>query len=288
MFRFVFTLIVLYSQVCIGQTLKLEGKIYRANSLEGLPYVTIAIKNSSKGTVSGLNGEFTLNALPTDSILFSSVGFQHKTIIASNISSSVFITEDVTELKEVIIQTNKRIKKAIIGNHKSKTKILFGGANQYCFLLKNEKGIDGVLEELYFNVEPNLDKNVRAETTVKIHLYENRNNTPGEDLLKENLIVTVKKNSKKLTVDVSNLSVAIPIDGIFIGIDLLGTTDEAGKFNPYNRNSTPLNLRVEFSDDNSFVTYSKFFGTEWSQVSFPNRNGTNTKVSAKFSAKVIY
>lgn len=283
-----FIVVLLLAQLCQGQTLTLEGIVNQSNSSKSLPYVSIGVKGSTKGTVTDLSGKFFINVTSSDTLVFSTIGFTPKIIAVSEFKSPVILEEEIVKLNEVVVHSGKQINQAILGNTKAKTRFLFGGSNQYALLLKNDKKTEGILEELIFNVQPDLEKDNHYETIFKLRLYKNENNYPGQDLLTESITVVLKKKEKKIFANVSDLGIVIRAEGLFIGIDLLGFIDEKKSFIPYNRKKTPLNLRIQFSEGESFITYGKFFGTDWKKVATQDRNGNSINVSAKFGAKVSY
>jgi hypothetical protein len=89
--------------MCHGQTLILEGVIYQSNSSKGLPYVSVGIKGSAKGTVTDSVGNFSLTATSSDSLMISFVGFKPRTIPIREFKSPVFLEEEVFRLKEVVV-----------------------------------------------------------------------------------------------------------------------------------------------------------------------------------------
>jgi hypothetical protein len=281
-------LIFFSAQLCIGQTQVIEGVLYKSNSSEALPYIAIGIKGTSKGTVTDLNGKFSIHTSLTDSLVFSCVGFHSRTIAVNDFGSPFYLTEKVTQLNEVVFNSKRALRKGLVGNTRTKTVYLFGGSNQYACLLKNDLKDTGILEELYFNIQPDRNKENQHETAIRIRLYANEGNQPGKDLTTEDIIFKINKKARILAIDVSKQLIELPPEGVFVGLDLLGVYNQQGEFIPYNRNQTPLNLRIEFSEGDSNLTYKKFFGTGWSMVTAKNRNGDNVKVSAKFGAKVIY
>lgn len=287
------TIIILFilslTHICIGQSTTITGVVFKENPKEFLPFVSIAIKNSSKGTISDLNGGFSIAAHTDDTLLVSSVGYKAKTIPVVIFDGTITLEENVTTLSEITIHAKrKKTIRTHIGNLKGKTDYILGGSNQYAFLLKNDRYTTGRIEELYFNIQPDISKDNRQETTVRIRLYKNVNNTPGEDLLNESIVVRVKRNLKNLSIDLTEYSIALPEEGVFIGLDLLGTTDEKNVFTPYDRHKSPLNLRIEFTKNNLHPTYRKFFGTNWTRVKSLTRAGQATDISAKFGAKVTF
>ncbi len=73
---------------------------------ETLVSASIIIKNSTKGVLADLDGKFELNALPTDSLIFSFIGCQSQTISVSDLKENqVIVMEDDPRLldEEIII-----------------------------------------------------------------------------------------------------------------------------------------------------------------------------------------
>ncbi|MCU0383907.1 MAG: carboxypeptidase-like regulatory domain-containing protein [Cyclobacteriaceae bacterium] len=271
----------------IGQTIKIEGSIKNQSSLKGLPFCSIAIKGTSKGTISTESGEFSLSADKKDTIVISSIGFKQKVLAAENMPRLIFLEESITELNELTIRANRKFKRKTIGN-KSKSRYLFGGYNQYAFLIQNTIKEVGIIKNITIHLQPNIDKDNRFETVLRIRFYENDNNSPGADLLSNNIIIRIKENSKTISLDVSKYGIELPLIGNFVGIDLLGTYDLEGKFIPYNTNFKPVNIRLRFSEEANHITLSKFFGTDWRKVQYPGRDGNTNNVSALITAEINY
>ncbi|HEY4651322.1 MAG TPA: carboxypeptidase-like regulatory domain-containing protein [Pontibacter sp.] len=274
-------------QFSFGQTI--NAVIFKDGTKEKLPYVSIGIKNKPKGTISDLDGKFTLNANSDDTLIFSSVGYKQFVVPASKVGAAVYLQEDAKELDEVVVKSDSKLRTAEIGNIKAKRTMLFGGTNQYAMLLKSDIADNAVLDELYFNLNPDIFEDNRWESTVKIRVYANDNGRPGKDLLTQNLVLQLNKKQKKLKVDVTNYAITIPREGVFIGFDFMGYLDNNNNFVPYSRDNRPLNLRVEFTEAQpDKVSLIKFFGTDWYPVYYPDKAGVKTQASAKFGAKVSY
>jgi hypothetical protein len=59
---------------------QLYGVVMTADSLKGIPAVSIVIKGQNRGTISNEQGVFSIVALKGDQIEFTSIGFKPKTI----------------------------------------------------------------------------------------------------------------------------------------------------------------------------------------------------------------
>jgi len=63
---------------------QLYGVVMTADSLKGLPAVSVVIKNSNRGTMTNEQGVFSIVVLKNDEVEFTSVGFKPKTIRIPN------------------------------------------------------------------------------------------------------------------------------------------------------------------------------------------------------------
>ncbi|WP_126974167.1 carboxypeptidase-like regulatory domain-containing protein [Gynurincola endophyticus] len=59
---------------------QIYGIVMTADSLEGIPAVTVFIKGQNRGTITNDQGVFSIVALKGDSIEFTSIGFKPKTV----------------------------------------------------------------------------------------------------------------------------------------------------------------------------------------------------------------
>lgn len=285
---FFFVLVTGWSLPCIGQTSPISGTVMKSNSSEVLPFVTIAVKNTVRGTVTDGQGRFTIDTNSSDSLIISSIGFKKRIILASQITNIIFIEEETKILNEVVVSSAKHNRKVDLGNLKQKTVFAAGGSNQYTKLFVNKAEGEGMLESITFSFQPEAKKYGRYMTAIMIRVYQNNNGLPGNDLLLEKVIIPIKENQKSLVVDLGMYNINFPAEGLFVGFDFVGFYDGSEIFTPYSKLKTPANLRVEFAKADSSDTFNKFFGTSWQKVSHTDRNGNKIPVSAKFAVRVIY
>lgn len=283
-----FILVTGLSLPCFGQTVSLSGTVMRTGSSEVLPFVTIGVQGTTRGTVTDEKGRFTIETAAVDSIIFSSVGFKEIIVPSKQVGDTIYLDEEPELLKEVVVSSTKRPKRIDIGNLKDKTVLAMGGANQYAKLFVNEVSREGVLELLNINFQPEAKKYGRYMTAIMIRVYQNNKGLPGADVLLEKLIVPIRENQKSISIELAKYGIVFPVEGLFVGLDFLGYYDEVGIFSSYDRLKTPTNLRIEFARAESVDTYIKFFGTSWRKVSPPDRNGEKNTISAKFGIWVSY
>ncbi|GEC72511.1 TonB-linked outer membrane protein, SusC/RagA family [Flavobacterium flevense] len=100
---FVFTLIsFLCFSVSHGQAKSVKGTVTSKGEL--LFGVNIIIKNTTKGTVTDIDGNFNINASPNDILIVSYLGYQTKEITVGDKSVlKVVLQEDTSKLEEVVV-----------------------------------------------------------------------------------------------------------------------------------------------------------------------------------------
>src|SRR5690606_40264382 len=88
-----------------AQNIQVSGTVLEKNSDLGIPGVNILIKSSNRGTVSDIDGNFSLEVANGQTLVFSSIGIQNQEItIGPNNSSKlqVYLVESATDLGEVV------------------------------------------------------------------------------------------------------------------------------------------------------------------------------------------
>jgi len=103
-----------------AQTVDVEGTVTDATLGQPLPGVNIIIKNTSQGTSTDFDGNFTLKDVPVNSVLvISYLGFQTKEITILNDNRlDIILEEDAESLNEIVVigygtQTKKEVTGAV-------------------------------------------------------------------------------------------------------------------------------------------------------------------------------
>ncbi|WP_342083194.1 SusC/RagA family TonB-linked outer membrane protein [Dyadobacter sp. OTU695] len=96
---------LLISHAVHAQTREITGKVISKADSSSLPGVTVRIAGSQSGTLTDEKGEYAIQALPGQTLLFSFVGFQNQSIKISSASSmlNVKMEPDELSLNEVVI-----------------------------------------------------------------------------------------------------------------------------------------------------------------------------------------
>ena len=112
--------LLLFGMLCTAQFLwaqsPIQGKVIDAKDGSPIPGVTVTLKNTKTGTVTGPDGSFSINA-PANSILqFTYVGFQTVQAPAQN-NLTVRLASGENSMSEVVVVGyGTRIRKDITGS----------------------------------------------------------------------------------------------------------------------------------------------------------------------------
>jgi TonB-linked SusC/RagA family outer membrane protein len=108
-------MIALFSvSVSMGQGRVVTGTVTEADTGEPIPGANVIVKGTSSGSVTDLDGNFTVNVSSDDAVLlFSFVGFVSQEIPVGNQSTiDVALASDVTALSEVVVIGYGTVKKS--------------------------------------------------------------------------------------------------------------------------------------------------------------------------------
>jgi hypothetical protein len=94
--------VAMIEQGC-GQQKQLSGQVVDASDGSPLPGVSIVIKGTKKGVASDANGRYQLSVNEQDTLIFSSVGFERKTLIAKGVSPVLDMKMQAQMMGEVVV-----------------------------------------------------------------------------------------------------------------------------------------------------------------------------------------
>ena len=197
---------------------QIKGVVVDENN-KPIPYVNIWVENENIGVSSEENGEFTINTTKSKNLIFSALGYEKKTIKASE-ASSVSLKPKAYQLDEVVIA--KRFETKIIEIGKSKTSIYQAFDNgpridvkYFPYYLRYKK--TRYIKQVTVETDSKID-----DATIKIHFYSvDANGFPGEELLTKDFITTVKKGVNKNIYNISDFNLRMPKTGLFVGFEKL-------------------------------------------------------------------
>lgn len=196
---------------------QIRGVVKDSITGEPIPFVNIWVENETVGTTSESNGSFSLDIKDEKVLVFSALGYEVKK--ASSKTDIILLKPKVFELKEVVIEQPKFNKEIEVGNYEtSGFRIGLGNINSAVYFKPYDEMITHpFLKEIKFLTKSDIEK---AKIRIKI-LTINADNSPGESLIDEEIIVSVKKGKNKNTIDLSGYRFKIPLNGFFISFEKL-------------------------------------------------------------------
>ena len=241
---------------------QIRGVVKDSISGEPIPYVNIWVENETVGTTSEADGSFSLDIKDEKVLIFSALGFETKKL--SSKSEVILLKPKVFELKEVMVLNQKKTKELEIGDaHKVHISQLSGNKPWIYAKLFN---YDYKYKETPFVKKIVFYSNSDIKgAKIKIRIFGFNDSIPSEDLINEDIIVTVKGRMKKNTIDVSHYNIEFPKSGLVIGLEWL-IIEENKYFFTYKDTKTKQKVSLEnyapslvinHSPDEISFTYSK-------------------------------
>lgn len=87
-----------------AQKQPVTGRVSSASEPNGLPGVSVVVKETAQGTITDLDGKFTIQVEPGSVIVFSFVGYKPQEVIFSTQSQiDVVLNEEAKELEEIVV-----------------------------------------------------------------------------------------------------------------------------------------------------------------------------------------
>lgn len=233
----IFILFLFLSNSLFAQNL--QGIVYDAHTNEKLSLCNISFLKSNKGTNTNEQGWYKIDISNhlNDSIKISYIGYASKTIALKEFVNKeklytldIQLIEKTNQLKEIKIESSnaKYTKQHTLGEVKKANVGLFSviGYETAC-LIENPYDKNGRLKRITLDLKKNHEADFIAKFNIKIYRFDKENNKPGEELLTKNLIIAPENRSYKLRIDVLEMKIPFPKDGICIGIELIDPNNES-------------------------------------------------------------
>ena len=205
----------------------LQGRIIDAFTKESLPFVNIGVLKKELGTVSNEDGFFFLevpDVYAAETLRFSMIGFDERdfqvadleAILLSN--NTLVLAEQTTFLEEVVLTAEKKWDTRVSGNATT-SKLLITGftsnqlGNEIALFLKVKK-TPAYIEGIQFSVV----ENIYPEVRFRVNVYSSEYRFPDENILKENILVTLKQSEGIISVDLKEYDILVD-DDVFISLE---------------------------------------------------------------------
>lgn len=205
----------------------LQGRIIDALTKEPLLFVNVGVLKKELGTVSNEDGFFLLevpDVFAKETLRFSMIGFDERdfqvadleAILLSN--NTLVLAEQTTFLEEVVLTAEKKWDTRVSGNATT-SKLLITGftsnqlGNEIALFVKVKK-TPAYIEGIQFSVV----ENIYPEVRFRVNVYSSEYRFPDENILKENIFVTLKQSEGIISVDLKEYDILVD-DDVFISLE---------------------------------------------------------------------
>ncbi|MBL0766402.1 SusC/RagA family TonB-linked outer membrane protein [Marivirga atlantica] len=107
--------LLLLSNWGLAQSKTVTGKVIDAETNEPLPGVNVSVKSTSRGTITNLDGEYTIEASQNDVLAFSFIGYKTLEIpVGTQSSITASLNIDIETLSEVVVVGYGEQKKKVV------------------------------------------------------------------------------------------------------------------------------------------------------------------------------
>jgi hypothetical protein len=209
----------------INLSAQIRGTVFDKTTEKPVQYANVFIKDQMIGATSDLNGTFIINQATRQSILIvSAIGYDSQVIIPKDDNIKIELIPRIYELPEIKVTPKKRTTKLIVdSNKKALVTTAISPMGYYPWIVTK-----------YFNFFPNYNstpilKQIQIMTVCHLDsaifnlrlIAADDKGEPGSDLLSNNMIITVKKGDKNVTVNLADFRIFFPKNGFFVAIEWL-------------------------------------------------------------------
>jgi len=222
------TFLALILFCCLAHAQTVKGWVKDAKTGEALPYVNIGVINRAIGTVSNDAGNYsiTLNGNESDSLRFSMIGYKPQAYVIKELATrqgnlNISLVPDIKQLSEVKV-TNRKWKTGVLGNT-TKSQSTSAGftdnklGHEIGIIIKTKRSPTWLKHFNASIVKSDLDS-----VKMRLNVYSVKDGMPDNNLLHDNIFVTVKKGQEAIDVDLSQYNIMVE-DKFFIGLEWIKT-----------------------------------------------------------------
>jgi hypothetical protein len=213
-----------------------HGIVLNKDTNTPIPFANIWIANENIGTTSDKNGLFGFKEdIKNKVLIISSIGFEKEQIQVDNSNLKIFLVPKTYTINEIVVAP-KRKNEIIIGHYRRsqvvqftcpRTPQIFARLFPYKDEYENNQFIKSIRIESLSRIESKI--NLRM-------FYVSDNGEPGDDILKTNFLIKVKKGRNTISIDtLDKLRIKFPKEGLFIALEYLIIEENEYYFKYYDK-----------------------------------------------------
>lgn len=202
---------------------------------KAIPFTNIWVKGKRVGTSSNLNGAFSLNIDPTDSLRLSAIGYQTTTLAATQVQDTVFLKPAIVILRELEISPPDKEKIQQLGSFKKSEINFYFGCGRHPWIAARFFPYLSAYQKTPFLSRLTLltDSQIKG-ARLHLRLYAaDKDGKPGAALHDENILLRVPKGKKKIEVGLIDRAIRFPESGLFVAVEWLIIEDNKYQYMAY-------------------------------------------------------
>lgn len=264
----------------------IEGFIKDKITEKSVPFTNITYLDVNIGTMSDENGYFKLKKIDSlSAIQISCLGYETLIINTDSVDKGIHLIPKTDMLDEVILLAEKpkylrNINLGLKQTLKARTSLPFG--YEFSAFIENSYNKKGIIKEVILNLNKTDQYDFIATYNIKFYNYDSINNQPGELLYHENVFVKPENKTYKLKINVENLNIKLPKNGICIGIELVNL--ENHKTSSMSKIAPQINFT---HTEQRNITWARFMNKKWTLHTHKSRAKKGQYINANINITAI-
>lgn len=240
---------------------------------------------NNKFLTTNINGEFKVNDIKLI-LTITNIEYETKILDISKFSLqniNMILLKIKTEFLNEVLINNKKIIYSWLKTIKSEQyKSQFFGfqfGTENCRFVKNLYNKEGIVNSLtlYLKKVKNGSKTCKlckidyiANYNIKFYEYDSIKNLPGDEILKNDLIIYPKNKNYKLKINLDSLNIRLPKNGICIGVEIVNLNIKKVK----NAGSiiAPVLKFTEITNRNECKAWIRYRNEGWKFINLQTRD----------------
>lgn len=277
-------ILLFFAQISFAQ---FSGIIKDSKTKEPISYVNIVVENQNIGTSANEGGIFSLPKLKSeDVVVFSAVGYKMLKINAEKFPETIYLEQQVIDLKEFTVIPRKGEKEFVLGKiNKKEINSFFSNSGLPNINGKYFPFLEDISETKYIKKIKVLTKSDIKSAAFNIRLYTlDKKGEPKEYYSEKNIIGYCTKGKKITEISIESLDITFPESGLLVCAEWLIINQNKNIQKYTEKGSKVKKYRSEFQPsfggtiepiNNSWVKYTSsrwFKQREW-PAEFKNYKG---------------
>lgn len=197
-------------------------QVLDAQSKEPIPFVNIWIKGSQSGTTSNENGKFELVMKPTDTLILSAIGYERLEVPHRSFESTVSMNRSVEQLDAVMIERPKFEKEQTFGKIRlSKYNVAFGCYDNPWMIGSNLPFKPEYKQTPYLKTLVIATSSDVENAKFGVSFFKSSDTLFKNAFQNEPIYVLAEKGNHKTKIDLSDLQIRFPEEGLVIVFEFL-------------------------------------------------------------------